>query len=202
MRIEINNQRLHALLASEVQLVRSGHSSTEEGMCASETVAWLADEEPLEIPECACWLLAKIIQHVTDHASDEHRQEFIPVLPSLVGSKADLATTNERFRIITKFMQQKDGRSELSAGQWLKTVAREAGWQLPGRVVKGLANTNWSDDDEERLDFIFLGVALSAFIEKFDDLPAHDVVAMVGQALEVGPCGPSYQFMIEMAEAA
>lgn len=60
-----------------------------QGVCLMEAVAWVTGEEHSDHPECACPALTEFAIQINDGVSDRVRQELLPAIPALVGSKTN-----------------------------------------------------------------------------------------------------------------
>lgn len=74
---------------STLTLKHGAHSSREEGMCAMEAVAWLANEPHSDSPACTCPVLASVVRKWNDSLPDADRTRLLrPLLPKLIGTRA------------------------------------------------------------------------------------------------------------------
>ncbi len=60
-----------------------------DGVCLMEAVAWVTGEEHSDRPECACPALTELAILINDGVNDRVRQELLPAIPALVGSKTN-----------------------------------------------------------------------------------------------------------------
>ena len=69
-------------------LDKNSHPAFDEGHCAMEIVAWLADEEHTDRPSCTCPVIAAFVRRLNDGiSSTETRTRVLrPVLPLLLGT--------------------------------------------------------------------------------------------------------------------
>src|SRR6516225_1672504 len=85
---QIIEARLNELMNGGV-LANGAHASFEEGACALEWVAYIADEGHTDAPECASPVLRRFTISLNDNWSQEQRQKLIPFLPRMVGTAGD-----------------------------------------------------------------------------------------------------------------
>ena len=88
------------LLAKLEQLVlhHGSHGSFEQGHCAMEVVARLANEPHSDKPKCACPVISRFVINWNDRMkTDEERTAALrPLLPCIVGSKSTKAVERKR----------------------------------------------------------------------------------------------------------
>ncbi len=63
------------------------HGAPEEGMCALETVAWMAGLPHTDQPPCVCPVIATLLRSMNDRMTHFHRQGLIPFLARIIGTK-------------------------------------------------------------------------------------------------------------------
>lgn len=81
----------------QVSLGFGAHGSRDDGMCAMEMVAWLADEPHSDEPHCACPVLGALVRACNDAMSDAQRNRWLrPLVPVLVGTRATAAVERAR----------------------------------------------------------------------------------------------------------
>ena len=85
---QIIEARLNELMNGGV-LANGAHASFEEGACALEWVAYIANEGHTDAPECASSVLRRFTINLNDSWSQEQRQKLIPFLPRMVGTAGD-----------------------------------------------------------------------------------------------------------------
>src|SRR5712664_1073071 len=73
-------------LPPDFKLARGGHRAVSEGMCATESVAWLAGEPFSASPACMSPVLRVYVQRLNDSWSDVERQDLLPYLPRCIGT--------------------------------------------------------------------------------------------------------------------
>jgi hypothetical protein len=83
-------------LPADFKLARGGHRSVEEGMCATESVAWLAGEPFTASPSCMSRVLRVYVQRLNDSWNDDERQDLLPYLPRCIGTAATDAIERRR----------------------------------------------------------------------------------------------------------
>jgi hypothetical protein len=78
----------------DITLTRGMHESRETGVCAMEAVAWLSGEPHSDKPSCACPVISSAMRTLNDAMPDDGtRNTYLkPLLPSLLGSRADERT--------------------------------------------------------------------------------------------------------------
>ena len=76
-----------SLLLDGTSLDHGVHSSREDGMCAMELVAYIADETHSYEPACASELLTGYTIRLNDNMPKSERQDLKPFLPRLVGTR-------------------------------------------------------------------------------------------------------------------
>ncbi len=85
----INPDRLAQLEAGEIKLDRNSHGSFEDGHCAMEVVAWLAELGHTDAPSCSSGVLRTYTISLNDRWNNEQRQKLAPYLPRMVGTAGD-----------------------------------------------------------------------------------------------------------------
>ena len=85
---ELNLETLH--------LLSGGHNDRHDGVCLMEAVAWFAGEHHSARPQCSCPVLTRFGMSLNDGASDEDRQLLKPLIPKLVGTRADRSVERKR----------------------------------------------------------------------------------------------------------
>ena len=91
----MNTARLEKL--ESYHLLHGAHKSFEEGMCAMEFVAWLADETHSDAPWCACPVLGAFVRVWNDSLNDVDRDRLLkPLIPRLVGSRSTPEVEHQR----------------------------------------------------------------------------------------------------------
>lgn len=83
---------------SNIILSDGAHSLRSQGMCVAEAVAWLAGEPHSDHPACLCPVIGEFLRIWNDELpSDAERTRLLgPLLPRLVGTRADAATELRR----------------------------------------------------------------------------------------------------------
>ncbi|GAB4153224.1 MAG: hypothetical protein Fur0037_22050 [Planctomycetota bacterium] len=79
-------------------LKRGAHPTRDDGMCAMETVAWLAGEEHSDEPRCACPVIAAFVRAFNDALpSDSARSRYLRAfVPRIVNSRGTLEHERRR----------------------------------------------------------------------------------------------------------
>ena len=87
---------LNLAVLDGLTLDKGGHVRPEEGACLMEAVSWVAGEEWGDHPSCACPVLGAYGRALNDTLPDDLRQDLVPLVPMLVGSRGDKATEERR----------------------------------------------------------------------------------------------------------
>lgn len=74
---------------NEIVLGARAHETREEGMCAMEFVAWVANEPHTDHPACVDYALGWFFIGLNDNLDDEERQSLKPYLGRCLGTKDD-----------------------------------------------------------------------------------------------------------------
>lgn len=74
---------------AEINLKSGGHMNREAGMCLMEAVAFLAGEKHNDHPLCVSQTLGAFGRGLNDALDPELRQELIPLIPALIGTRGD-----------------------------------------------------------------------------------------------------------------
>ena len=80
---------MHHLDLNTITLGKGSHDDRDDGVCLLEAVAWWADEEHTDDPRCVSLPLAGFGRRLNDVLPDVRRQELVPLIPSMVGTRAD-----------------------------------------------------------------------------------------------------------------
>src|SRR6266702_835429 len=78
-------------------LASGGHSMREQGVCLLEAVAWMAGENHSDHPACVCPVLGALGRRVNDRLPDDLRQQLIPLVPHMIGTRGDGLTVKRAF---------------------------------------------------------------------------------------------------------
>ncbi len=81
-----------------VVLKRGSHSTPEDGMCAMEAVAWMANEPHSDKPVCACPVIASVLRSWNDGmgSDDETRTRIIsPLLSKVIGTRVPTSAAGD-----------------------------------------------------------------------------------------------------------
>jgi hypothetical protein len=79
-----------------IVLTEGSHASREDGMCAMEAVAWLAGEAHSDAPACVCPVIAAAMRAINDRLDDADRQQLVPYLQRVIGTRGDAALERRR----------------------------------------------------------------------------------------------------------
>ncbi len=80
---------LNLAVIESLPILHGSHGRREDGVCFMEAVAWVTGEEHSDRPECACPALTELAILINDGVNDRVRQELLPAIPALVGSKTN-----------------------------------------------------------------------------------------------------------------
>lgn len=84
---ELNLRRLDIL--EGLTLAVGAHDSYDDGMCAMEAAAWLAEEDHSDHPACVSPVLGSFLRSLNDSLDDDARQALKPYLPRVIGTAGD-----------------------------------------------------------------------------------------------------------------
>lgn len=87
MTATINPDKLAQLDSIDLDL--GNHTRFDEGHCAMEVVAWLADQGHTDAPECASPVLTRYTIRLNDRWNHDQRQQLKPYLPRMIGTGGD-----------------------------------------------------------------------------------------------------------------
>jgi hypothetical protein len=73
----------------QITLSSGGHASRNDGVCATEAIAWLAGEPHSASPKCLSPVLRSFLQSWNDATDDEGREKLKPFLPRAIGTAGD-----------------------------------------------------------------------------------------------------------------
>jgi hypothetical protein len=79
----------HHLELDTIILSEGGHSSREQGVCLLEAVAWWAEEDHSDQPECVSPILGMYGRSLNDVLPDGKRQRLRVYIPQLPGTAGD-----------------------------------------------------------------------------------------------------------------
>ena len=85
----INPIKLAQLEAGAIGLDHGAHESFDNGHCAMEVVAWLADQGHTDAPSCSSRVLRAFTIRLNDRWNTLDRQRLIPLLPRMIGTAND-----------------------------------------------------------------------------------------------------------------
>jgi len=72
---------------NDITLQSGSHKNSDDGMCAMEAVAWLADEPHSDRPICTSEALAAYVISLNDAMPDDFRQRLKEFVPRLIGTR-------------------------------------------------------------------------------------------------------------------
>ena len=103
--MKIGADRLEVLAKSNLQ--SGAHDDLEDGACAMEMVAYLAEEEHSDAPECACPVLTSFVWSWNDSLSETDRNRLLkPLIPRLVGTRATKEAEERRGRMVLDWYER------------------------------------------------------------------------------------------------
>lgn len=70
-------------------LKKGGHPTRDAGMCLMEAVAYVRGIEHTDHPQCVAPLLGEMGRNLNDVLPDDLRQQLVPVIPVLPGTRDD-----------------------------------------------------------------------------------------------------------------
>lgn len=80
---------MSAELLNRIELAHGGHDNRDDGVCATEAVAWLAGEEHSDHPKCLSPILGQFLRTWNDALDGEGRRRLKPYLPRTIGTAGD-----------------------------------------------------------------------------------------------------------------
>jgi len=122
-------------------LAKGNHHDRSNGLCAMEAVAWLAGEKHNDQPDCVSPVIGAFVRRWNDDLGDNDRQKLKPILPTLIGTAADLKTESRRAWMVTDWMV----RTYMPA--WLDL----AGLTEQATAVRGLPELRSSQARQRRI---------------------------------------------------
>jgi hypothetical protein len=78
------------LSLDSLSLSKGSHTSRDDGLCVMEAVAWLADEQHSDRPQCASPVITAFAMGLNDTWDDEARQRLIPYTKLIVNTRDGL----------------------------------------------------------------------------------------------------------------
>ena len=72
-----------------IQLAAGAHHTRDDGLCLLEAVAWVAGEAHSDHPTCTSTVLAAFGRELNDQLPDGLRQQLVPLVPRLIGTRGD-----------------------------------------------------------------------------------------------------------------
>lgn len=82
-----------------IVLKTGSHTSADDGLCAMEAVAWLANETHSDRPVCASPVLSAYVRTLNDYMPDDQRQKLKLYVPRLLNT-ADASLELQRANIL------------------------------------------------------------------------------------------------------
>lgn len=98
--METSTPQITRELPPAFKLATGNHASFEDGACLMEAVAYIAGEPHSDHPKCTCPVLTRHGIRLNDRFNDEERQLLAPLIPRLVGTRADRATQLRRVNVL------------------------------------------------------------------------------------------------------
>jgi hypothetical protein len=84
-------------LIESIHLESGAQENFEDGVCAMELVAYIADEPFSDHPECVCPVLGAFVRAWNDGLPNDERDAILkPILPRLIGSRGSNALEERR----------------------------------------------------------------------------------------------------------
>lgn len=80
---------MHHLDLSTIRLASGSHKDRDDCVCFLEAVAWWAEEEHSDAPQCVSPVLVNYGRRLNDHLPDDERQKLVPFIPRMVGTVND-----------------------------------------------------------------------------------------------------------------
>ena len=89
---------MSTVILESVTLKSGSHASRDEGVCAMELVAWMADEPHSDSPACTSPVLAAFVRAWNDVIPDDDTRTRLlkPILPRLIGTVGSPAVEQRR----------------------------------------------------------------------------------------------------------
>ena len=130
-------------LLQHVSLDMGTHSSRTKGVCAMETVAWMAGEPHNHKPGSACPILTDFIITLNDHLSTQDRNRILkPHLPGFVGTSRGKAAAAIRAAITADWLIRTSLPIWLSDAGWHQEANKLANTPAPQPAPTHIA-ANW-----------------------------------------------------------
>jgi len=130
----------------DIALALGNHIDSDDGMCAMEAVAWLADEPHSDRPKCASPVISFFVRYLNDSLDDEARQVLKNYVPRLIGSK-----NQDKEKERAKILAVACAKDFLSIA--LKSVSRKLDFK---NEIKKLKSIKYKLTDEEFFDLWLL----------------------------------------------
>lgn len=89
-----------------IRLDHGAHSTREMGLCLMEAVSFLAGEMHSDHPECVSRILTSFGISINDRCTNDLRQQLIPLIPSLIGTRSDGLDEERRKMVINSSVVQ------------------------------------------------------------------------------------------------
>lgn len=83
-----------------IRLGIGSHSTREMGLCLMEAISFLAGEMHSDHPKCVSRILTNFGIAINDRCTNDQRQQLIPLIPSLIGTRGD-GLDEERLKMVT-----------------------------------------------------------------------------------------------------
>ncbi len=77
-----------------ITLAKGAHSNPEEGMCLLEAASFVAGEAFSDTPQCVSPVLGSFGRSLNDVLPTAKRQELVPLIPRIIGTRGDRQRTN------------------------------------------------------------------------------------------------------------
>ncbi|MEL7111227.1 MAG: hypothetical protein AAGL99_18375, partial [Pseudomonadota bacterium] len=78
----------------------------KNGLCVMEAVAWMANEDATDHPECACPVLTAFAIRLNDRLNDENRQQLRRLILPMTGTRSKAHKQARREYLILETARQ------------------------------------------------------------------------------------------------
>jgi hypothetical protein len=188
------------------KLSNGAHKSPQDGTCFMEAVAWMAREPHSDVPECACPVLGKVGIRLNDLMSDDERKSLNPLIIKMMNTRgkeheeprAAYIIRESAVRILAPLF---DARGWADGARMLRAlpvgVPRHQLIQ-PLRAIRDYAVNAYqkrvaADAAADAVAYAAAAAVAVAYayananVKKFRSLWIHESVAILNEAIELGP---------------